>query len=66
MKVEKLKYGAVYYCNRLKLYSFLTSKGFEPKFISHNIRNPKHLVWAFDNSSRLEEAIEEYYQLIEN
>lgn len=66
MKNENLKYGDIYYCNRLKLYSFLISKGFEPKFTSNNIRNPKHLVWAFDNSARLEAAIEEYYQPIDN
>ena len=51
----------MYVCRRMKLCSFLLSKGFKYERVEQDKFNPKYQVWIFKNTPELKLAIEEYY-----
>lgn len=51
----------MYVCRRMKLCSFLLSKGFNYEKVEQDKFNPKYQVWIFKNTPELKLAIEEYY-----
>lgn len=51
----------MYVCRRMKLCSFLLSKGFKYERTEPDKFNPKYSVWIFKNTPELKLAIEEYY-----
>ena len=54
----------MYVCRRMKLCSFLLSKGFKYIREEPDKSNEKYSVWLFKNSPELRLAIEEYYSQI--
>lgn len=54
----------MYVCRKMKLCSFLLTKGFKYERIEPNKFNPKYNVWLFRPSPELNVAIEEYYSLM--
>ena len=51
----------MYVCRRMKLCSFLLSKGFKYEKTEKDKFNDKYTVWIFQSSPELRLAIEEYY-----
>ena len=51
----------MYVCRRMKLCSFLLSKGFKYEREEKDKNNEKYNVWIFKNSPELRLAVEEYY-----
>lgn len=54
--------GKAYCCKRLKMLEWLVKRGFMPVNKAPDKDNPTYMVWYFDNSSALEEAVNEYYR----
>lgn len=50
-----------YVCKRMRMYTFLTKKGFEPYKTCVDKFNCNRLVWLYDDSDELQQAITEYY-----
>lgn len=53
-----------YVCKKIKLYNYLTSKGFVPFRIAPDLFDCKRLVWLYDDCDDLQAAITEYYSKI--
>lgn len=53
-----------YVCTKIRLYNFLSKKGFIPISIATDKYDTNRLVWIYKNSPELEAAIEEYYSEI--
>ena len=51
----------MYVCRRMKLCSFLLSKGFKYIKTEKDKFNEKYSVWIFESSPELRLAIKEYY-----
>lgn len=51
----------MYVCRRMKLCSFLLSKGFKYEKVEPDKFNEKYSVWIFKSTPELRLAIEEYY-----
>lgn len=51
----------MYVCRRMKLCSFLLSKGFKYEREEKDKYNERYNVWIFKNSPELRLAVEEYY-----
>lgn len=49
---------------KMKLCNFLLNKGFMYKETKVNYKLPNRLVWVFNNSLELQDAIDEYYSEI--
>ena len=54
----------MYVCRRMKLCSFLLSKGFNYVKVVPDKYNPKYNCWLFNSNPELYNAIEEYYSEI--
>lgn len=54
-----------YVCKRLRLCHFLLMKGFNFDSYRPDKYNPKYLVWLFKNSDKLQSAVSEYYERID-
>ena len=50
-----------YVCRKIKLYAYLTSKGFVPYKTAPDKWNCKRLIWLYDDSEELQKAVSEYY-----
>lgn len=50
-----------YYVKRMRMYTFLINKGFEPTATIPDPNNYKFRWWVFDNTVELQEAIKEYF-----
>lgn len=50
-----------YVCRRIRLYDFLSKKGYIPVQIRTDKDDPKRNVWIYEDSVKLREDIEEYY-----
>ena len=55
-----------YICKRLRLLEHLRMKGFIPYQILPDVRNPKYLVWMFENTPELADAVEEFLVFQQN
>lgn len=53
-----------YVCRRIKLYDYLTKRGFRPMFIRADRDDPNRNVWIYEDSIELKCAIEDYYNCI--
>lgn len=53
--------SAVYVCKRIRLYDFLTNKGFKPFKQVVDKNDCKKYVWLYDDSPELQAAVSEYY-----
>lgn len=51
----------MYVCRKMKLCSYLLTKGFQYKKIRQDRYNPSRKVWLFESSPELYIAIDEYY-----
>lgn len=49
-------------CKKMRLYSFLLSKGFQCDHIEPSIKYPGRIVWVFKKSPELTSAVDEYYR----
>ena len=54
----------MYVCRKIRLCSYLLSKGFKYEREDIDVRNPERKVWLFKDSEQLRTAIEDYYSLI--
>lgn len=62
--MKKKKVGEeveTYVCKKIRLYSFLTEKGFVPYKMVRDNKNPMYLIWLYDDSPKLQQAVTEYY-----
>lgn len=50
-----------YVCKRLRMLSWLRSKGFMPYETIPDYQNPKYNCWLFKASDELLEAVNEYF-----
>ena len=53
-----------YVCRKIRLYQYLSSKGYVPYKTCIDKYNCKRLVWLYDDSDGLRDAVEEYYAQI--
>ena len=51
----------VYFCSRLRILSWLNSKGFEPFGTMPDRGNPSRTVWVFEKTPALYDALEAFY-----
>lgn len=51
----------MYVCRKMRLYSFLISKGFQCDHFEPSTKYPDRIVWIFKDSPELRLAINEYY-----
>lgn len=51
-----------YVCKKIKLLSFLQSRGFNFINYKHDRNDKRRLVWLFSNSNELQEVVTEYYR----
>ena len=49
-----------YICNRYRMMCELHEQGFEPVKVLPSMSNPKRVVWLYENSPELEDAVAEY------
>ena len=62
--IDRKKVGMsnkVYVCKRMRLLSWLTERGFRPFCTRTDIYDPRYLVWMFDDSKELQDAVADYY-----
>lgn len=50
-----------YVCKRLRLYTFLRAKGFNPIATIPDRDNQKYFVWIFENDELFGKALDEYF-----
>lgn len=50
-----------YVCKRIRLFNFLSTKGFYPYKVDKDRRNKKYLVWLYIDTPELSNAVSEYY-----
>lgn len=50
-----------YVCKRLRLYTFLKGKGFNPIATIPDRDNQKYFVWIFENDELFGKALDEYF-----
>lgn len=50
-----------YVCKKMRLLTHLHKNGFMPIRTQPDIKNPKYLVWIFENSEELRDCVESYY-----
>lgn len=55
---------AVYICRKIRLYEFLTNKGFKPVRALTDKNDCKRLVWMYEDTPELQAAVTEYYSKI--
>ena len=62
-RMEKRKNDSVktYVCKRLKLFNYLTARGFVPFKTRPDKYNSDFNVWLFIDSDKLQETVTEYY-----
>lgn len=53
-----------YVCKKIRLYTFLTERGFVPYDTVPDKWDCRRLVWLYDDSEEIRAAVEEYYALI--
>lgn len=53
-----------YVCRKLRMYDFLSKKGFVPFNIVTDKYDINRVVWIYKNTPELEAAVEEYYSEI--
>lgn len=53
-----------YVCRKIRMYDFLSKKGFTPFNVVTDKYDPSRVVWIYKNTPELEAAIEEYYSEI--
>lgn len=64
MENKEAKYlSKGYVCRKIRLYSFLLDKGFKPVQVRPDRDQNERLVWIFDDTQVLRNAIEEYYAI---
>lgn len=54
--------GSTYVCRKLRLYSFLTDCGFKPYRAVPDMYDSSRLVWLYEDSDEIRDAVEEYYK----
>lgn len=52
-----------YVCKKLGLYNFLTDRGFTPYRVAPDMRDCRRLVWLYDDSDEIRNAVEDYYAM---
>lgn len=60
-KADKESGDKLYVCIKMRLCSYLLSKGFEYVREDINLNNPKLKIWLFKDSEELRKAINGYY-----
>ena len=55
-----------YTCKRMMLLSYLKNLGFLPELTVPDVSNPRYNVWKFRNSPELEDAIDRYFEELNN
>lgn len=51
-----------YVCKKIKLYEYLTNKGYKPYRVATDIYNAERKVWLYDDSDNLRKDIDNYYK----
>ena len=52
-----------YVCKKIKLYEYLTNKGYKPYRVATDIYNAERKVWLYDDSDNLRKDIDNYYKM---
>lgn len=64
MENKEVKYlSKGYVCRKIRLYNFLLEKGYKPVQVRPDRDFAKRLVWIFNDTIDLRDAIEEYYAI---
>ena len=50
-----------YVCRKIYMYNFLTARGFEPFAVQPDKYDCHRLIWLYEDTDKLRDAIEEYY-----
>lgn len=53
---------STYVCKKIKLYDYLTNKGYKPYRVATDIYNSERKVWLYDDSKELRSDIDCYYK----
>lgn len=62
---KQCKHGEYYLCKRMRMLEYLRNKGFIPEATLPDMQNPKYYVWRFKNTPELEDAINEYFEILQ-
>lgn len=62
-EIFKVRIGSIYYCNRIRIYEFLSRKGFAPAFVKPDFKDTNRIVWCFDRTPELLAALNEYSRI---
>ena len=49
-------------CKTIKLYNYLTEKGYKPYKVSRDIFNPDKYVWLYDDTAALRRDTDLYFE----
>ncbi len=52
-----------YVCRKIRLYNFLLERGFKPIQVRPDKDYAKRLVWIFNDTTALRNAVEDYYAI---
>ena len=55
-----------YTCKRLRMLQYLKEQGFIPYLTLPDVQNPRYNVWKFKNTPELEDAIDRYFDELNN
>lgn len=53
---------STYVCTKIRLYDYLSGKGYKPYRVSTDIYNPERKVWLYDDSSEIRKDVSNYYK----
>ena len=51
-------------CKTMKLYDYLTNKGYEPYKVARDIFDTKKYVWLYDETEQLRTDVDEYFSTL--
>lgn len=52
-----------YVCRRLRLYNFLTERGFVPYQTAPDKYDCKRIIWLYEDCKEIQNAVKEYYSM---
>lgn len=50
-----------YVCRKIRLYSYLTELGFKPYRVVPDMYDSDRLVWLYEDTEEIRDAVESYY-----
>ena len=57
-------HGKEYTCKRLRMYDWLTMRGWKPIRLTADIRNANYINWVYETSTEFNADVELYFELL--